>query len=199
MVSYRNLFFVKAMTAWNVLVEGWKGTMAWWKSWSDGIRGWFHPDAGSWFLYPDSLFPVSFCNRYGLEDAPWRYEPASRRLIKKGGGSERYRVGWLSAQTTAGGGNGRGVRDTRDMDVFLEELRIDTEAGTSPPLTVLLQAWSLYDKRWWLAEEGMRLEWIDADAEEHTAGPREDILLPLVRMDEKAWKASGEGKDLKKN
>lgn len=190
MVSYRNLFLVKAMTAWNALMGWTTGSMEWMGAWWGGVRSLFHPDAGSWLLYEESLFPVPFREWYGLKTAPWKYNPTTNRLTYQAAGSkEVYRVEWLSAQTIVGPrqtivGPQKSTEKERikDMDSFLGGLRIWTEEGVPLPLTVFLQAWSLYDKRWWLVEPHMKLEWIDADAEEHSVVPQGSVIVPLVRM-----------------
>lgn len=177
MVSYRNLFFVKALTAWNALTGGLKQFVEEVRSVWGSMWKWFHPDAGSWFLYPGSLFPVSFRDWYGQQPAPWKYHPATNTLTYQPRGENLYRLGWLSAQTVVAS------RHTKDMDAFLGGLRIRTGEGNPPPLTVLLQAWSIYDKRWWLIEPGVTLEWIDSEAEEHVAVPQDDVHLPLVPVE----------------
>lgn len=67
----------------------------------------------------------------------------------------------------------------KDMDEFLERLRIFPN-GQELSLTILLQAWSLYDRRWWLGSGSTTIEWIDGDAEEHSASVTDELLLPLV-------------------
>jgi hypothetical protein len=88
-----------------------------------------------------------------------------------------YRIGWLSAQTTT-------PNDTKDMDAFLTDLSIET-SGPSPPLMILLQAWSLYDRKWWSADPAMRIEWIDTLAEEYSAESVEEVIIPLVQRGQK--------------
>lgn len=184
MVSYRNLFLVKALTAWNALTGGLKQFVEGVRSGWTSMRRWFHPDAGSWFLYPGSLFPISFRDWYGQEPGPWKYHPATNTLTYQCGNENVYRLGWLSAQTVvASRQTVVASRQTKDMDAFLGGLRIRTVENFPPPLTVLLQAWSIYDKRWWLIEQGVTLEWIDSDAEEHAAVPQDNVVLPLVPIE----------------
>ena len=199
MVSYRNLFLVKALTSWNALTGWLRQSVDWVGSGWRNMWRWFHPDAGSWFLYPGSLFPVSFRDWYGQEPAPWKYHPATNTLTYQPREENVYRLGWLSAQTTVASRQTTvASRQTKDMDAFLGGLRIRTTEGNPPPLTVLLQAWSIYDKRWWLIEPDVTLEWIDSNAEEHSAIPQDDVVLPLVSVGIRK-EAMKNGGHLKKN
>lgn len=171
MVSYKNLFLIKGMSAWLWL----SSTIP--SMWTV-LRQWIHPTFSTWYLYPQSLFPLSYHYRYGHEESEWKYCPDTNELfycagMEKEGTKNDYRIGWLSART---------VRDSisKDMDDFLNSLRIRGEHLDSLPSSVLLQAWSLYDKRWWSAEPTARLEWIDASANESSAPCMEGHAVPVV-------------------
>jgi hypothetical protein len=181
MVSYTNLFLIKGLSFWNGVVDWVQGVRRGWAS----LRAWFHPESGSWFLSPLSLFPLSYRDAYGFRTAEWKYIPSTHTIQwmgEKMEGEEKekeeqkeiglYRLGCLSAQTTVG-------TETKDMDAFLTDLCIETN-GTAPPLMTVLQAWSIYDRRWWSAEPEIRVEWIDALAEEHSATPMDKVAIPLV-------------------
>lgn len=184
MVSYTNLFLIKGMTCWN----GMMGWVRWARRGWDSLRSVFHPEAGAWFLFPHTIFPVCYRDVYGMDaHAEWKYYPTTNTLCFMGhagagareaageaAGEKRvYRLGWLSAQTVT-------TTETKDMDAFLSDVRVISDGLASPPLMVLLQAWSLYERRWWSADPSVRIEWIDALAEEHAAGPMEPCVLPLV-------------------
>ena len=204
MVSYTNLFLIKGMSCWNAITT-WTGRIK--RLWYS-LRGWMDPESGSWLLYSHSLFPVCCRDAYGFNGAEWKYIPSTTTLQwigkqeeekgkEKEGEKIIYRIGWLSAQTTTS-------QDTKDMDAFLTELSIETN-GSPPPLMILLQAWSLYDRRWWSADPNIRIEWIDTLAEEYSAkpvfvkpvfvkpmsvkpmsaNPVEEITLPLVQRGNK--------------
>lgn len=175
MVSYTNHFLIKGLSYWNGVVS-WFGRIR--RRW-DSVWSSFDSEAGSWLLFPLSLFPICYRDAYGICTAEWKYTPSTHTLRWIGAQNEKeelgvYRMGWLSAQT-------RGTKDTKDMDAFLSDVQIETN-GTSPPLMVLFQAWSLYDRRWWSAEQDVRIEWIDAVAEEHSAAPMDTVAVPLVRL-----------------
>jgi hypothetical protein len=168
MVSYKNLFLIKGMTVWNWLSETIQRTLSRITNLYLGVRDWFHPDSGSWYLYPTTLFPVPCSHYYQLGTSSWKYNPSTRELtylsMEKGVTAQPivYRIPWLTARISSG--------QTKDMDGFLEELRVigsPVLEETIPPM-VLLQAWSLHDKQWWSAMNP-RLEWFDALAEEHSA------------------------------
>lgn len=171
MVSYKNLFLIKGLTCWNWLTSTIYRTTSYITSTYKGIRNWFHPDSSSWYLYPNTLFPVSYSNYYSLGTSSWKYRPDTRELTylpkdnmgDNDANKTTYRIPWLTARTSCSD-------KTKDMDDFLDELRIHTtsEQETVPSM-VLLQAWSLHDKQWWSAAVEPRLEWFDTVANEHSA------------------------------
>lgn len=196
MVSYTNLFLIKGMTCWNAITTWTDRIKRRWYS----LRGWMDPEGSSWLLSSHSLFPVCCRDAYGFDGAEWKYIPSTTTLQWMGKSKEEekekekivYRIGWLSAQTTT-------LNDTKDMDAFLADLSIET-SGPSPPLIILLQAWSLYDRKWWSADPAMRIEWIDTLAEEYSAKPVfvtpmsvkpvsvkpvEEVIIPLVQRGQK--------------
>lgn len=189
MVSYTNLFLIKGMSCWNAITTWTDHIKRRWYS----LRGWMDPEGSSWLLSSQSLFPVCCRDAYGFDGAEWKYIPSTTTLQWIGKSKEEekekivYRIGWLSAQTTT-------RNDTKDMDAFLADLSIET-SGPSPPLIILLQAWSLYDRKWWSADPAMRIEWIDTLAEEYSANPVfvkpmsvtpvEEATIPLVQRGQK--------------
>ena len=94
---------------------------------------------------------------------------------EKGGEKEEreYHVSWLSARTVS-------HSMTKDMDDFLSSLCIRGKNLDSFPSTILLQAWSLYDKHWWSSTDHSRLEWIDSFAEEGSTLCTEAYPVPVV-------------------
>lgn len=140
---------------------------------------WFHADSSNWYLYANSPFPVSYRAYYSLGTAEWKYCPATREIIHMTCPAPKaHRVDWLSASATTSG-------SIKEMDSFLNELRVYT-TDVSIPTTVFLQAWSLYDKRWWSAEEGVYLEWINSLAEEHHIPVTDIMSIPVVPVKERA-------------
>lgn len=187
MVSYKSFFLIKGLSIWNSLSSGVQSFTSGMISFYHTICDWFHPESTTWYLYSNSLFPISFYYRYGHTMPEWTYRPDTNELIYHGDkerDKERdkeqdkdkscyYRISWLSARITSGS-------TTKDMDSFLNHLRIHSEKMISLPSIIFLQAWSLYDKRWWYAEESSRLEWIDAFAEESSASCTEDLMVPIT-------------------
>ena len=180
MNSYKNLFLIKGMTCWN-------GLSSWMKWISDStysiyetIYYWFQSDRNAWYLYADTSFPLMYRYAYGLETAKWKYHPVKKELVYlpcENGVSNMYRIGWLSAQTTID-------KKTKDMESFLSDLCIKSSSENEfPPIMVLLQAWSIYDKKWWSGMDSVRLEWIDEFAEEGSATRNETPRIPLVLLD----------------
>lgn len=177
MVSYKNLFLIKGMTYWNGVTDWIRRAGSRANSWYESVMYWFDPNADTWYLYPHSVFPVSYRHLYGREGSAWLYRPDTKELVYRGERDvkekgEPHIMAWLSARTT-----GKGI--SKDMDGFLGELRVYPN-GHDLPLTVLLQAWSLYDRYWWSADASVRIEWIDRMAEEHATTVAEEILLPLL-------------------
>ncbi len=203
MVSYKNLFLIKGMSAWLWLSSA-LSSMWTIPSYITGIvRRWFDPESTTWYLTPHSLFPLSHNYRYGYESSYWRYRPDTNELLystrvdkegkegKEGKEEKEYRITWLSARTAS-------HSTTKDMDDFLGSIRIRGENLDSLPSTVLLQAWSLYDKRWWSAEATSRLEWIDALAEESSTPCTKEQPVPVISCCDSKKKLTGlRGEDLK--
>lgn len=164
MVSYQSLFLIKGMTFWNWMRQTGKR----WKEWFQlavGVGGFYLVGTG---------FPLPNRMAYGFT-SEWLYHPWSREIVYVGSGSRsgartRYRLDWLSAQIQTAKGE-------KDMDAFLDELRVWTWGDHRPTLTVVLQAWSLYDQRWWMMEERVELSWMDREAELHRASVG-DVAVP---------------------
>jgi hypothetical protein len=179
MVSYKNLFLIKGMTCWNGVTDWFRRTGARVYSWYESAMGWFDSCAGSWYIHPDGVFPLPHLYRYGLNvKDTWRYEPETGKLVYgEDSSKKRQRVSWLSARVK------RGTQETKDMDRFLADLHVYPN-GKDLPVSVFLQAWSIYDRQWWTAEP-LQIEWIDSMAEEHSATVTEVPsvpLLPCVKM-----------------
>lgn len=179
MNSYKNLFLIKGMTCWNYLSS--------WKKWItdstysfyETIYYFFQSDNNSWYLYSDTSFPLLYRYYYGVGNAEWKYNPKTKvlsYLLGEEKEKEIYRIGWLSARTIM-------EKESKDMEQFLSEVRVKTLPNQSPPLMVLLQAWSIYDKKWWSGMESIRLEWIDEMAEELSATRHDRPCIPLVLLD----------------
>jgi hypothetical protein len=168
MVSFTSFLFIKAMTGWNGLVDRFHQMRTRAMNLYQSICNWFHPDSGSWYLYPHTLFPISYTHYYRLGTSSWKYNPSTRELTYLSEEKDAttklvpYRVSWLTARISSSD-------QTKDMDDFLGALRIysTTTQETISPM-VLLQAWSLDDKQWWSALDP-RLEWFDMTANEHLA------------------------------
>jgi hypothetical protein len=168
MVSYKNLFLIKGMTCWNWISDKARRVVSRVTSIYNGICNWFHPESASWYLYPNTMFPVPYSHYYSLGTSSWKYQPDTKQLIylpkerSTGEMPSIHHIPWLSARSSTSD-------KTKDMDGFLQDLRIVTikSQQTVPPM-VLLQAWSLYDEQWWSGNTEVRLEWIDAVADEHS-------------------------------
>ena len=180
MVSYKNLFLIKGMSAWLWL----SSTLSSLRTLPSYVTGvvyrWFYPEYTTWYLFSGSLFPISYYYRYGLNTCEWKYQIDTNELIhctntEDNNGAEEmtYRVSWLSARTV-------NLTKTKDMDDFLSSLRVRGRNLDSFPSTVLLQAWSLYDKCWWSSQHNSRLEWIDAFAEEASTPCTTVYPVPVV-------------------
>lgn len=176
MVSYKNLFLIKGMTCWNGVTDWFRRVRENVYAWYESAMGWFDPRRGSWYLTPGGVFPLSHYYRYGLDTKNvWRYQPETGELVYGEGPLEEkreYNVAWLSARVKKGS-------HSTDMDGFLGDLRIYPQ-GQDLPLSVLLQAWSLYDRHWWLADGSAKIEWIDRMAEEHRYAVTEPLSIPLL-------------------
>ncbi len=160
MVSYRGLFLIKGVTFWNWIRQ--TGTR--WKEW------FYRLGVGLGGFYLGGGFPLPYRMAYGAS-FEWLYRPWSREIVYVGKGTDATdatdgmvccRLDWLSAQIQTAKGE-------KDMDTFLDELRVWTKGDHRPSLLVVLQAWSLYDQRWWLTEERPMLAWMDREAELHQA------------------------------
>jgi hypothetical protein len=175
MVSYKNLFLIKGMTYWNGVTDWFRRTRTRVCSWYESILEWFDPHAGTWYITPGGIFPLPHAYQYGYHGKDtWRYHPETGELVYGDDSSEKkeYKIAWLSARVTS-------IHVSKDMDGFLADLRIQSK-GHDLPLSVFLQAWSLYDHHWWSADSSVQIEWIDRMAEEHSATVMEAILLPLL-------------------
>lgn len=180
MVSYKNLFLIKGMSAWLWLSSTLSSIWTIPSYMTGVIRRLFDPDSTTWYLYPHSLFPLSYHYRYKCDNYEWKYRTDTNELIQcihekeeKEKEEKVYRVSWLSARTVS-------QSITKDMDDFLGSLHIRGRNLDSFPSTILLQAWSLYDKHWWSSEHHSHLEWIDASAEEGSTRCTEAQPVPVV-------------------
>ena len=84
-----------------------------------------------------------------------------------------YCIGWLSASL-------KSEKRECEMDTFLSTLRIHASERQTIPLIILLQAWSIYDRQWWIQDKSNKIKWIDELANEKEAGVREDHLVPIT-------------------
>lgn len=182
MNSYKNLFLIKGMTFWNSISS--------WMNWAvdstystyKSIYFWFKTDKHSWYLYSDTSFPLLYQHYYELGNAEWKYNPKTKELsylLEDNTQKNIYRIGWLSARTVTG----KGVNDSKDMENFLSDTRINTTHEKIPSIMILLQAWSIYDKKWWSGIDSVCLEWIDDMAEESSATRNDSTCIPLVLLD----------------
>jgi hypothetical protein len=176
MVSYKQLFLVKGMTLWNWTNEKIKGLYQKTRDLCEHAFVYFHRDFNTWYLFTDTLFPLSYRQRFETDiDSTWEYSPERQTLVWKGSNLDQteYSVSWLSASTVSG------KRET-DMDTFLSSLRIYTTECEGIPLSILLQAWSIYDKHWWIHSVENRIKWIDEEANEKEVGVRDPHLVPIT-------------------
>jgi hypothetical protein len=180
MVSYKNLFLIKGISVWLWLSSTFSSIWSAPSYMSGVIRRWFDPESTTWYLSSHRLFPLLYHYRYGLDEFEWKYRTDTNELIQhidareeKDKEDKYYRVSWLSARTVS-------HSVTKDMDDFLSSLRIRGENLDSISSTILLQAWSLYDKRWWSSEHHSRLEWIDVLADEGSTPCTEAQPVPVV-------------------
>lgn len=173
MVSYKNLFLIKGMTCWNGIADFFRRTRARVYSWYECVSDWFDPRAGSWYITPGGGFPLPHAYQYGLDMKDlWRYQPTTNELVYEGDSLEKGKmIAWLSVRVKQ-----EGV--SKDMEGFLGDLRIYSN-GHDLPLSVLLQAWSIYDHHWWTAPS-VQVEWIDRMAEEHSAAATDAQSVPLL-------------------
>lgn len=136
----------------------------------------FHRDFNTWYLFSDTLFPLSYRQRFETDtDSAWEYSPERQTLVWRGSNLDQteYSVAWLSASTVS-------QKRESDMDHFLSSLRIYTTECQGIPLTILLQAWSIYDKHWWIDKVENKIKWIDDEANEKEASVRDQHLVPVT-------------------
>jgi hypothetical protein len=136
----------------------------------------FHKRFHVWYLFPDTLFPLSYRHLYQADtDIGWEYDPNKQTLTWSGSNVNQteYSISWLSASTVS-------EKKEVDMDAFLSSLRIYTPEMDSIRLTILLQAWSIYDQHWWIQDPTNKIKWIDNEANEKECGVRVDYLVPIT-------------------
>jgi hypothetical protein len=136
----------------------------------------FHKKFNVWYLFSDTLFPLSYRQLYGAEtDIAWEYDPNKQTLTWSGSNVNQteYSISWLSASTIS-------ANKEVDMDTFLSTLRIYTPEMDTIPLTILMQAWSIYDQHWWIQDPNNKIKWIDNEANEKECKIREDHLVPIT-------------------
>lgn len=177
MDSYKNFFLIKGITIWNNISSFIKRITEASYSTYETILYIFNSEKDSWYLYGNSIYPLLCRYSYGLSTSEWKYNNNTCELIHLSGvNNESYRIGWLSARTVEGS-------KSKDMDGFLSDLRVKTNSKNSLSLMILLQAWSIYDKKWWSGIDSVCLEWIDDMAEEYSATRNESPCIPLVLLD----------------
>jgi hypothetical protein len=175
MVSYKQLFLVKCMTFWNWSNDKLKGFYEKINELYNHATIYFHRDFNTWYLFSDTLFPLSYSQRFQTDiNSSWEYSPKRQTLIWRGSNVDQteYSVSWLSASTVSG-------KREVDMDAFLSTLRIHTTECEGIPLTILLQAWSIYNKYWWIDHTDNKIKWIDTEANEKEVGVRDQHLVPV--------------------
>ena len=185
MISYQSLFLIKGLTSWNNMRDWFQSMTSHVQSMYQSIFQWVLSKSTTWYLYPNTLFPLIHSYYHGLNTAQWKYRSDTHVLtylqtqtearMKRETGTKMkfYRVEWLSVQTAS-------KEKTKDMDDFLSRLRIKIPEGVHLPPMVLLQAWSIHDKCWWSADETLQLKWIDSLADEHSAVYSNVPHVPLV-------------------
>lgn len=175
MVSYKNLFLIKGMTYWNGVTDWFRRTGTRMYSWYETMMNWFDHRTGTWYIAPGSIFPLAHTYWYGLNmKDTWHYHPETGELTYGADSSEKkgQKIAWLSARV-------KQEDKTKDMDGFLADLHVDSK-GHDLSLSVLLQAWSIYDRHWWSADPSVQIEWIDRMADEHSAAATETLTIPLL-------------------
>lgn len=183
MVSYKTLFFVKCMTIWNWSTEKVKSICSKAYSLYDHVSVYFHRDFYTWYLFENSLFPLSYRQQFHMIlDATWKYRPDKQTMTWIDSSHsdielnlKEYRIAWLSASVSSS-------KRESDMDSFLSSLCIYTPHDiTHLPINILMQAWSIYDREWWIHSISNKIKWIDEFAEEHEQPLHETGLVPVAR------------------
>jgi hypothetical protein len=164
------------MTLWNWSNEKVKRLYDKFYNLCEYISIYFHKEFYIWYLFKDALFPLSYRQSFKVNtDTAWEYHPDKQILKWRGSDLDQteYSIAWLSASI-------KSAQRESEMDTFLSTLRIHTHESKDIPLSILLQAWSIYDRHWWIQDPTHKIKWIDELANEQEVGVRENHSVPIT-------------------
>ena len=119
------------------------------------IKLYFRRDNYLWYIMNDFNLPLRGEGLYNMKPE-WVYDVYKNRLSNEDNmeGRMEYTVGWLSTKLVMD-------KDEEDMDNFFNSLVVVTSENKLPSLKIILMAWSIYKKHWYIFDESSTLHIID--------------------------------------
>jgi hypothetical protein len=160
-MKLKTTIFIKCLTAWNWLSDSLYSLKERVSDFYGYIACYFKGDNNLWYIVNGFNLPFKGNNLYNMK-AEWSYDTFKNELsneVNKGEVKE-FTVSWLSTKLVVN-------NEERDMDDFFNSLIIKTTENELPKTSVILLAWSLYKKEWYLSDNSIQFHMIDHMAKDY--------------------------------
>ncbi len=160
-MKLKTTIFIKCLTAWNWLSDSLYCLKSKVSNFYSHIVCYFKKDNYLWYIVNGFNVPFKGDNLYNMKPE-WTYDILKNRLSKEVKDVEvkDFTASWLSTKLMIN-------NEERDMDDFFNTLTITTTESELPRMDVILLAWSLYKKEWYLCDNRIELHMIDHMAQDH--------------------------------
>jgi hypothetical protein len=154
-MKLKTTIFIKCLTAWNWLSDSLYSLKSKVSNFYSHIACYFKKDTHLWYIVNGFNVPFKGNNLYNMKPE-WTYDILKNRLSKEvnEGEVKDFTVSWLSTKLMVN-------NEERDMDNFFNTLTITTTENELPRMEVILLAWSLYKKEWYLSDNRIEFHMID--------------------------------------
>lgn len=157
-MKLKTTIFIKCLTLWNWLTDSVNSVKSKVSNFYSHILLYFRKDNNLWYIMEDYNVPFKSDMLYNVKP-DWVYDISKNRLYRDENMENNNELvpGWLSTKL---------VKDDKeeDMDTFFSNLSIVTNENKLPSMNIILMAWSIYKKHWYVFDESFTLHIIDDKA-----------------------------------
>lgn len=154
-MKLKTTIFIKCLTTWNWLSDSLYSLKSKVSNFYNYIVCYFKKENYLWYIVNGFNVPFKGNDLYNMKPE-WTYDILKNKLSKEvnEGEVKDFTVSWLSTKLMVN-------NEERDMDYFFNTLTITTTENELPRMEVILLAWSLYKKEWYLSDNRIEFHMID--------------------------------------